>query len=291
MEYQNIYETISEDEFQEKYQKLPYFGIFKDTLSKHPMSYCKAEIMPKGILGTIVVPDRENPDGDYLTVSYYLTKQSILFVDQEKHLARLQKLMGHVEKNFCKDKGTAHFFYEFLEYLIRDDLFYLQGKEKELSNLEENLDKIDSKSLTRHLMLQRRALLEWSGYYRQMTDLGETLSENPTGYLEQEEADWFRLFSEQTKRLMDHTIMLREYSLTIWEMFQTMMDIRQNDIMKVLTVVTTIFLPLSLIAAWYGMNFKGMPELEWDGGYGFVIFVSLVVLLLEIRVFKKKKWI
>ena len=63
-------------------------------------------------------------------------------------------------------------------------------------------------------------------------------------------------------------------------LFQAEIDIRQNRIMKILTVVTTIFLPLSLLVGWYGMNFAGMPELTWRYGYPAVIVVSLVIVLL-----------
>lgn len=59
--------------------------------------------------------------------------------------------------------------------------------------------------------------------------------------------------------------------------------------MKVFTVVTSIFLPLSLVAAWYGMNFQ-QPEYSWKGGYPFVVGLSLGIVILLLVIFKKKKW-
>ena len=59
--------------------------------------------------------------------------------------------------------------------------------------------------------------------------------------------------------------------------------------MSILTVVTTIFLPLTLIAGWYGMNFPNMPEFGWKYAYPAVIIVSILVIILEIIYFKKKK--
>ena len=71
---------------------------------------------------------------------------------------------------------------------------------------------------------------------------------------------------------------------------QTQIDIRQNEIMKILTVVTTIFMPLTLIAGWYGMNFKNMPELDAKYGYIVVSAICLAIVAVEVWIFRKKKW-
>ena len=85
--------------------------------------------------------------------------------------------------------------------------------------------------------------------------------------------------------------MLREYSLQISDAYQTQIDIRQNVVMKVLTVVTAIFLPLTLIAGWYGMNFDYMPELRWDYGYLYVFILSIMVVIGCLWIFKRKKFL
>ena len=73
-------------------------------------------------------------------------------------------------------------------------------------------------------------------------------------------------------------------------MFQAEVDIRQNRTMRILTIVTTIFLPLTLIAGWYGMNFVRMPELPWKYGYPVVVLVSVVTVVVSIIICKKKKF-
>ena len=60
--------------------------------------------------------------------------------------------------------------------------------------------------------------------------------------------------------------------------------------MTVLTVITSIFLPLSLIAGWYGMNFRYMPELDWRWSYPVVLVVSVLIVVFCLVLFKKKKW-
>ena len=75
----------------------------------------------------------------------------------------------------------------------------------------------------------------------------------------------------------------------IREALDAALSYEQNRIMKVFTTVTTVFMPLSLIAGWYGMNFTGMPELGWEYGYPFVGILSVLVVLVCIWFFRKKK--
>ena len=74
------------------------------------------------------------------------------------------------------------------------------------------------------------------------------------------------------------------------KMYQNKIDTHQNKIMTVLTVATTIFFPLSIITGWYGMNFKNMPELNNPYGYIIVIGASILVVIIEMLILKKKKF-
>jgi magnesium transporter len=60
--------------------------------------------------------------------------------------------------------------------------------------------------------------------------------------------------------------------------------------MKIFTVITSIFLPLTLLVGWYGMNLQ-MPEFNWPFGYPFVILLSVIVVIVSIVIFKRRKWL
>ena len=96
----------------------------------------------------------------------------------------------------------------------------------------------------------------------------------------------------------DHTIQVAETTETFRDMLSGMLDIylssmsnRMNAVMKVLTIVATIFIPLTFVVGIYGMNFKYMPELEWQWGYYTVLSIMVVIGVLMIIYFKKKKWL
>lgn len=95
----------------------------------------------------------------------------------------------------------------------------------------------------------------------------------------------------------DHTIQVIETIETFRDMVTGMLDIylsslsnRLNEVMKVLTIIATIFMPLTFLAGVYGMNFKHMPELEWPWGYPAVLGVMCIVALSMLAYFRKKKW-
>ena len=137
----------------------------------------------------------------------------------------------------------------------------------------------------------RGDLLDLRVHYEQLIDLGQELEENENGFFKEENLRYFRMFTERVMRLQDTVTSLREYGAQLRDLVQSQLDVKQNKIMTMLTVITTIFMPLTLIAGWYGMNFKYMPELEWRYSYLAVIVISLAIVVGCLIWFKKKKWL
>ena len=100
----------------------------------------------------------------------------------------------------------------------------------------------------------------------------------------------WRRFLDHVTRLSDNTQLLREQSLQLQELFQAHVSIQQNRTMGLLTIVTIISLPLTLVVGWYGMNFKNMPELSSPYGYPAVIAFALAVLIAGVWVLRHKKF-
>ena len=128
-------------------------------------------------------------------------------------------------------------------------------------------------------------------HYDQLIDLGQELEENENNFFKPENTRYFRLFTDRMSRLHDTANSIRDYTVQIRDLYHTQMEIKQNRIMTLLTVVTTIFMPLTLIVGWYGMNFRYMPELESRWGYPIVIIISLAIIIFSLLFFKKKKWL
>ncbi len=180
----------------------------------------------------------------------------------------------------------GRFLYEFMESVVDSDLIYLEDTEKRFGALEENVLENRLDDFHHKIVPLKKELMLLHNYYAQLLDVAVKLKNNDSGYFEN--PSYFGHLSEKINLLYGNTQMLREYSIQITELYQTQIDVKQNRIMKLLTGITAIFLPLTVITGWYGMNFKNMPELSWQFGYPMIIVISLVILLICIWYFKKK---
>ncbi len=182
--------------------------------------------------------------------------------------------------------------YGFLERLIYNNYATLETLEEEISSHE---DKINDNHLNRNFNYQitgiRKRLLLLDNYYEQLIVIGEELEENAIDIFKEDNLRYFKLFTDRVTRLSNNTRMLQDYCIHVRDAYNAQLNYNLNNIMKMFTVVTTIFLPLTLIVGWYGMNFTYMPELNWKYGYIFVIIISIIVAAICIFYFKKKKFL
>ena len=188
--------------------------------------------------------------------------------------------------------SLERFLYDFLEQIVKDDLALMTRLELEMDTMEQAVleDHEDALPIGR-LNEIRMEIRDLQNHYEQLLDLAEELEENENGFFQQENLRYFRQFLSRVERLRDMATALRDYNIQIHDLYATQVDVRQNRIMTILTVITSIFLPLTLIAGWYGMNFRYMPELNWPWSYPVVIAVCIVIVVVCLVYFKKKKWL
>lgn len=170
-----------------------------------------------------------------------------------------------------------------------NDVLYLSHIESEAEKMEENISSGGSANFFPMLTKHRQKLSELNAYYEQLTDIGELFQSRACSSFTDDTGDWDK-FTHRAERLQNHVQLLRENMLQFRELYQSKQDARQNKIMGILTIVTTFFLPLTLLTGWYGMNFAYMPELKWRYGYPVVILVALIIAVGEFIYFKKKKF-
>lgn len=250
------------------------------------VQYCRAEAFGTCVIGTFRVPDKKQVLEKRYAIGYYFERERLIFIDNQNIVKKILERMEDIP--FEKDAGVVTMFAFFLDNLVRDDVVNLQELEESMGQLEEELLTQIPRDFYQTIITYRKKLLILHSYYEQMTDLGDVLTD--AGHLfKKSEQQAFEHFTNRCNRLHDHVEMLREYMIQIREMYQSQLESSQNRSMNLLTLVTTVFFPLSLMAGWYGMNFTGMPELTWKYGYTTMILLSATIVTLEILYFKKKK--
>ena len=179
--------------------------------------------------------------------------------------------------------------FKFFGALSGNDSLALEDIEDRLTQMESRLVEEDDEEIMPELLQVRRKLLVLKRYYEALFDLLQDMEENTEGYFNKQQLTRLRIYTNKADRLYNLVNNLREYATQVREAYQNQIDIKQNQIMKLFTVITAIFLPLTLIAGWYGMNLQ-MPEYEHAITYPVVIGVSACIVILMLSYFKRKNW-
>ena len=249
----------------------------------------KAEVNYDSLTGTFSIPDRKNPSGDDLKFAFVMDEKGIVFIDNSG--AALDIIQGVQRTKKWKMPSLERFLYDFLDQIVKDDLRLMEKYEDELDHMEQAIIDGDENLPSGRLNDIRNDIRYLRIHYEQLMDLAAEFEENENGFFKLENLRYFRLFINRADRLHEATMSLRDYTMQLRDLYKAQLDLKQNRIMTVLTVVTTIFMPLTLIVGWYGMNFVYMPELKWEGSYPVVIAVSILIVVLSLIFFKRKKWL
>ena len=236
---------------------------------------------------TIMVPDPICQDKKPKRICIYFRDNLLLFVTDHQDFINESVICTQSEE--LKIPALGNFFHLFFDKLTCDDRLILEGIEEEISNLEEELIVSTKNDFVDALVIFRRKLLGLKQYYEQLLEISEAIEENENGLLNDDKLRYFKILTKRINRLYMSVLNLRDYVTQVREAYQSQMDINLNNVMKIFTVVTSIFLPLTLIVGWYGMNIM-MPEFHWTYGYPFVIVLSITVAAGTLIYFKKNKW-
>ena len=225
-------------------------------------------------------------------IGLYIKKNLLIIVIiEDKDDSTKEKFLDLLEHLNPAKLSQERLIFNFLERFINEENSLLAEIEADISAHE---DKIIERNLDQSFNYQitelRKKLTLLDNYYQQFVSIGEELEENALDIFQDENLHYFRIFSNRAARLSNNTRMLQEYTVHVREAYHAQLDNDMNKIMKMFTVVTTIFLPLTLIVGWYGMNFTTMPELTWKFGYAYVILLSIIVAIICYLYFKKKKF-
>ena len=249
----------------------------------------KAEVNYDSLTGTFQIPDRENLQERDFRFAFALDEKGIVFIDDSGKAEQMLEVIRRTKR--WKKSSLERFLYDFLEQIVDRDLSIMERYEEELNQIEDTILSAHGQTDLARVYEIRSDVRELMVHYEQIIDMAQELEENENGFFNEKNLRYIRLFMNLMARRHDSAASLREHTMQVRDLYNSQLEVRQNRIMTLLTVVTTIFMPLTLIAGWYGMNFYYMPELKWRFAYPAVIAVSIAIVVFCLVLFRKKKWL
>ncbi len=217
-------------------------------------------------------------------VVMYIDKNNIFIICDNERVLFYMKAIFQIELSI--EKSLYHFFTN----LTKNDMNYFAEYEKEITEAEDQALSNSRKEDLNRIVSFHKELLRLKKYYEQLDLILDNISANDNNLISKEGERLMNIVSNRVHRYQSNVLNLRDYVTQMREAYQAQIDIEQNELMKVFTLITSIFLPLTLIVGWYGMNFQNMPELSWKYGYISVIIFSIIVSIFMLIYFRRKKW-
>ena len=225
-------------------------------------------------------------------VALFIKENLFVVVDVEDHDGSTKsKFMDSVRRCAFKTPTLEKLIYTFLDSLIAEGTGHLEDAGMRMAELEEEVFSGNAdKDFNFTLLKMKKDLIKMHNFYEQLLDISAALDEDENNLFESEYLRYIANFSQKVIRLREDVDSLSSTLSHVQDAYSAYLDLQLNRSMKIFTVMTSIFFPLTVIVGWYGMNFVNMPELHWKFGYVYVIVLSLLVSAALIWVGKKKKW-
>lgn len=232
-----------------------------------------------------------NPDNSEDFVSIYIKHNFLLIVVvRDEDSSTLSSFFSALRKYPAEKITEERIICSFIDALLLSSISVPEEMHNNLTEMEEAVvSGTADNELNIQLLDTKKRIRKFYNYYGQILDLVETLCENENDILNDSNLLLISNLSSRIRRKRDELNMLLGVADHIQSAYSSMLDQQMNSTITVLTVLTTIFFPLTIIVGWYGMNFVSMPELYWKYGYLYVIVLSVLVVALLVYYLKKKK--
>ncbi len=246
----------------------------------------KLETCHNNYLATFSFDTKKGVEEDPETIALYSDFENFsIYVTEQKNefIKRIKKLLN-------EHSTPSSLFMSLLESLTEYDHLNLEKVEDDIDALQEDAEEArDLSEIDTKTNVIRRELIDYKRRYDQLLNIIEFFTMHKNTIDSDEEQEKFGIIERRIPKLRNEVLYLKDLLTQLRDTCQAQFSKRQNTLMRVFTIVTAIFLPLQLLAGWYGMNLK-MPEFAWTYTYPVVSGVCFVVIIGLCIFFHKKNW-
>jgi magnesium transporter len=199
---------------------------------------------------------------------------------------RIRNNKGRIRK-----MGADYLAYSLLDAVVDNYFVVLEAFGDKIELIETELIENPTQKTVQKLYQLKRELIFLHNAVWPLREVVSALGKHESSLIQEATAPYLKDVYDHVIHVIDSVDIYREMLSSMLDMYLSSVSNRLNEVMKVLTVISLIFMPITFIAGVYGMNFKYMPELEWHWGYPTALLVMVAISILMVFYFKRKKWL
>jgi magnesium transporter len=237
-----------------------------------------------------IVPSSHEVDTDQIS---FVFGKNYLISFQERRSEHFEHLRFRIRENtgILRTKGPDYLLFTMLESILDNYFQKLQQLEDDSEDIDFLHSNTDSSPLVlRSIERNKKLVHKVSKAIKPIKEFTLLIERNQGQFIDKNNMKYFLEIKDLCLTLLDNCDTLEASLTSNTNMFFSVQNHRMNQVMKTLTMVTVIFIPLTFIAGIYGMNFQYMPELSWRYGYLSVLILFIILAICMVYYFKKKKW-
>jgi magnesium transporter len=269
-------------------------GIPFEDLKSSIDSQKRPRVLPYDGSSSITFRAPYNDQGIIATapVGIFLFKNNVLTI-HDKPLDAINKFreLPDSQRLLIYRLGAPHFVYRFMDMVINDFFSLVDQIEDRINHIEAGVLQEASKLLVREIFTQKRVLIYIHKALVANKDVVSSLEKRYIREFRKEDIRLLRDLYNDVAQLIDLVSTYRDILTSILDMYLSSVSNNLNKVMKTLTLISAFVMVPTLISGIYGMNFRQMPELTWQYGYGFSLGLMVFSIVIFYVYFKRKGWI
>jgi magnesium transporter len=229
---------------------------------------------------------------DYEQISFVLGKNYLItFQEKEGDLFdgfrdRIKQDLGRVRK-----KEADYLLYRLIDIIVDNYYNVLDKVGDHVESIEDDVyENPTTESFYQIQKLKKELIFLRKALYPLRDALGKIVKGEESEFIKDENLRFYADVYDHVIHLIDLCDTYKDLTSSLMDIHINAMNTKMNEVIKVLTVISTIFIPLTFIVGVYGMNFDNMPELHWQNGYFYVLGLMFVMVLGMLAFFKHKRW-
>jgi magnesium transporter len=253
----------------------------------------KIEMSDDHLFFTLKYPiyDQNNDQLELKHVSLILSDHYLISLQEgnENHLYTIKERIRNA-KGKVRQKDIHYLFYILLDYIV-DQYFYIMDTIRDkIEDTEDLLIDEPEKNHIQEIHMIKKRIVYLRKYISSLNKAVNSLMNNDTPFPDEDVKIYIRDVYDHTVHINEALVTSKDLQTTLLEMNMANVSNSMNRVMKTLTIVATIFIPLTFLVGIYGMNFQYMPELQWKYGYPTALGAMITIVIIMVIFMKRKKW-